>query len=135
MADEIRKAIPTPEIVTAGGRAIEIRPIRMRQIVPLLSALDALGEGMPKADEIAALEPEGWIALIREHGEGVMPIVSIVTGCTLDELGDMDPAEFLHVVTIAIEVNSDFFTERLAPRVRALTDAIRASGGLTRSSD
>lgn len=134
MADGITKAIPTParaELANA-GRTIDIYPIKMRQIAPLTAAMRPISGAFTDTD-VARLTSDDWLGIIASSGADVFPVVSIVSGLTVEEIGELTPADFVELVTVIVEVNTDFFLRSLAPKLTGVIARIRTLTGLTYS--
>lgn len=99
---------PLGGAVMFAGREIQVRPLTIGQIPGVMRALKGvdLSRGLDLADVPA---------LIADHGEGVMLAVSVATGVTLDEVKASPVDEFVALLTAVIEVNADFFVQRVAP--------------------
>lgn len=105
--------------VVVNGRDIAVRPLTLRQIPPVARALgpllEAIAAGRAPAD------------LVGEQGERVVAVVALATGLDEDWLWQAPPDDFLGLLAVVLEVNADFFTRRLAPRLAALTAAAGSS--------
>lgn len=98
--------VPTAKTATAGGKAIAILPLRVRQL-PAFAAAIAPAAGM--------LSERNLLAAVARHGPSLIEAVSIATGEPVDWLGDLLPDEFVALVADVIEVNADFFVRRVNP--------------------
>lgn len=115
--------VPEPRVIEAGGKTLQILPLKVRQIPafarhitpvvgPLLSGefLEAMavgGEDLVQAVRVATGEPEAWLA-------------------------DLYPQDFLVIVAAVVEVNADFFAQRVLPALDLAVENTRKILGATR---
>lgn len=107
--------------VTVGYRGSEltITPLKVGQIPKFLRAIRPLIEDInPNVSATAEAE---FLGMIAEHGERLIEAASIATGQSIDWLSEGDADEFGVLVKAIIEVNSDFFTRKVAPLLQAAT--------------
>jgi hypothetical protein len=131
---------PSGSSVQYNGEQLEIRPLAIGAIPKLLRAarpvIDAvlLLEHLPdeNSDEMVTLV----LDLIEKHDDKVFEAAAVCTGKQAAWLQEGQIDEFHVLVKTVVEVNRDFFVQRLAPLLggRAGSIAMRSGGGPTPSS-
>ncbi|HMM76141.1 MAG TPA: hypothetical protein PJ986_10565 [Gammaproteobacteria bacterium] len=132
---DFSKAIPGTTIAHLSVGDVEISPLRLRQITPLLAALAAIEGEFVSVEAFEQLDAEGWLRLLRTSGDDFVPVLAILTGLTADEIGMLTPDDVLELATVAIEVNASFFFERVGPKLTGSIERLARLTGSTSSSD
>jgi hypothetical protein len=100
---------PEPRRVAAGGRTIEVTPIRVRELAAFARAVEPLAQALAQGPDLPRLLAEHTGAVIEAVAVGARVEAAWIEELGLDELIDLAEA--------VIEVNVDFFAHRLAPRL------------------
>ncbi len=108
---------PRPRRVAAGGRTVEVTPIRVRELAAFARAIEPLAAELAAGLDLPRLLAQHTGALVDAVAVGARVEAEWVEGLGLDELLDLAEA--------VLEVNTDFFVRRLAPR---LTQAMARIG-------
>ena len=116
--------LPITENVAAGGETLAISPLRVRQVPPFLRAIG------PAAGLLAA---GNVLAAVAQHGEALIEAAAIVTGKSVEWLGDLMPDEFIALMAAILSVNADFFVQRVNPHILAISQRVQAMPGATPS--
>ncbi|MHA6890826.1 hypothetical protein [Ralstonia pseudosolanacearum] len=111
--DDLDKLIPQPAELTVGGEALVILPLKvgrlpdfLRAISPVLQQLQA-----PKID---------WLGIFIEHGDDLLQAVAIAVGKPRTWVDDLAADEAILLAAKVVEVNADFFTRTVLPRLDGL---------------
>ncbi|MGD7195465.1 hypothetical protein [Ralstonia pseudosolanacearum] len=111
--DDLDKLIPQPAELTVGGEALVILPLKvgrlpdfLRAISPVLLQLQA-----PKID---------WLGLFIEHGDDLLQAVAVAVGKPRTWVDDLAADEAILLAAKVVEVNADFFTRTVLPRLDGL---------------
>ena len=113
---------PQPRPVTAGGKTINVLPLKVRQIPGFTRAIVPV---------LAPLGAGDLATAIAVGGEDLVRAVAIATDQPEDWLGELLPDEFLALVTAVVDVNADFFARRVLPALNAATETTLATLGMT----
>lgn len=140
-AEEI---VNIPVLVKAFGREYEIKRFSLGQfarslnyITPLSAVLQvwARGQQMERADWVPAI-----VGALSMSGDSMIGLISVATYEPIEwlEEGDKDPFEGIDLLTVIIEKNLDFFSEkninRLVAAVERLTPKIQQLyGGISQT--
>lgn len=111
--------IIAPEVrqLVVGGEPVDIRPLTVGQIPAVLRALKGV-------DFSAGLTAADLPGLVAEHGDRLIQAVAVAIREPADWVSNLDPVEFLTLAGAVIEVNTDFFVQRLAPMLGAVTQRL-----------
>ena len=120
-ASDLDKMIPTPVVVHVGGKEVIIQVIKVRQLPSVMKTIRPFIGSMSKGQELNVP------ALLMDHSDSILPLVSILTGETEDWVGDLNMEELVVLFSSLVEVNLDFFTLRVLPTLAAAMG--RMSGG------
>ncbi|MCM2480204.1 hypothetical protein [Serpentinimonas maccroryi] len=111
MNTELETLHPSPLQVRAGGRLIAITPIRVRELAAFTRAVQPIAAALAAGADLPTLVAEQAQAVIDATAVGARLEREFVDGLRLDELLDLAVA--------VLEVNLDFFAQRLLPRATA----------------
>lgn len=142
MTDDLDVLEPTGSSVTYLGEALTIRPLAVgcvprlvrtcRPVIDTVMALDAI----PDENDPAIVNL--MLDLIEKHGERVFEAAAICIDKPADWVARGGIDEFVVLARKVIEVNRDFFVQKLAPllggRAAAVAKALSNGGGPTPSS-
>lgn len=114
--------------VTVAERTFTIEPVRVKNLPQFLAALD------PVVREVAAGDV---IGAVTKHTAGMIEATAIGAGADRAWLGEQDAEVLVTLAAAVVQVNADFFVQRVMPRLeeaaRYLTDRIvaatKANGG------
>ena len=122
--------VPQAVELVIDGEPLAIRPLKVGQLPAFLRAITPVmqylgGDGID------------WLALFGERGDDLLTAVSIAIGKPRGWVDALDADEAILVAAKVIEVNADFFTRTVMPRLDGLiaqTSAVAATAGSTPSS-
>ena len=129
---DLDKLVPQAVELSLAGDVVAIKPLKigqmpafLRTITPVMQQLG--GNGID------------WLALFGEHGDDLLTAVSIAIGKPRAWVDALDADEAILVAAKVIEVNADFFTRTVMPRLNEqmgglFEQASTATAGLTPSS-
>ena len=129
---DLDKLVPQAVEISLAGDVVAIKPLKigqmpafLRTITPVMQQLG--GNGID------------WLALFGEHGDDLLTAVSIAIGKPRAWVDALDADEAILVAAKVIEVNADFFTRTVMPRLNEqmgglFEQASMATAGLTPSS-
>ena len=129
---DLDKLVPQAVELSLAGDVVAIKPLKigqmpafLRTITPVMQQLG--GNGID------------WLALFGEHGDDLLTAVSIAIGKPRAWVDALDADEAILVAAKVIEVNADFFTRTVMPRLNEqmgglFEQASTATAGSTPSS-
>ena len=127
---DLDNLVPQTVELVIDGEPLAIRPLKVGQLPAFLRAITPVmqylgGDGID------------WLALFGERGDDLLTAVSIAIGKPRGWVDALDADEAILVAAKVIEVNADFFTRTVIPRLDGLitqTSAVAATAGSTPSS-
>ena len=100
------------------GEAIALKPLKVGQMPAFLRAVSPVMQSLTK--------PEiDWIALFGERGDDLLAAVAIAVGKPRDWVDDLAADEAILLAAKVIEVNADFFTRTVIPKLDGLLTPIK----------
>ena len=129
---DLDKLVPQAVEITLGCEVVAVKPLKIGQMPAFLRAIT------PVMQQLGGNGID-WLALFGEHGEDLLTAVSIAIGKPRAWVDALDADEAILVAAKVIEVNADFFTRTVMPRLNEqmgglFAQASTATVGLTPSS-
>ena len=126
---ELETLIPAGADVLIAGEALTIRPLKVGQLPAFLRAITPVMQSLT-AGEI------DWLALFGERGHDLLTAIAIAIGKPRAWVDELAADEALLLAAKVIEVNADFFTRTVIPKLDGLFAAVErtAAAGSTPSS-
>ena len=129
---DLDKLVPQAVEISLAGEIVAIKPLKIGQMPAFLRAIT------PVMQQIGGNGID-WLALFGEHGDDLLTAVSIAIGKPRAWVDALDADEAILVAAKVIEVNADFFTRTVMPRLNEqmgglFEQASTATAGLTPSS-
>ena len=129
---DLDKLVAQAVEISVAGEALAIKPLKIGQMPAFLRAIT------PVMQQLGGNGID-WLALFGEHGDDLLTAVSIAIGKPRTWVDALDADEAILVATKVIEVNADFFTRTVMPRLNEqmsglFEQASTATAGLTPSS-
>lgn len=116
---ELAQMAPVPVVVQAGGRDIEITPIRVRELAAFSAAVQPLAAGMAAGMDVASL--------LAYHVDAVLEATAIGARVERDFVLDLDLEALYSLAEAVLTVNLDFFVQRLLPKITASSTNLATS--------
>ena len=129
---DLDKLVPQAVEISLAGEVVAIKPLKIGQMPAFLRAIT------PVMQQLGSNGID-WLALFGEHGDDLLTAVSIAIGKPRAWVDALDADEAILVAAKVIEVNADFFTRTVMPRLNEqmgglFEQASTATAGLTPSS-
>lgn len=111
--------------LTVSNQTIEIHPIKVRQLGPVLSALstvfrDGVWQGV--------VDVSDWMAFIASHQTVVLDGLAAATDQPREWLEELEPVDLCNLAFAVVEVNQDFFTRQVQPVMQRLNATLTRIG-------
>lgn len=104
---------------------ITVEAVRMRNLQALATAVQPI-----VGDVLDAVEGRGdWLALVVDHTGRMCEALRCCSDATADQIAELSPAQFIELLSVAVELNTDFFIRRLMPAVRTRMESLRTTLG------
>ena len=107
---DLDKLVPQAVELSLAGDVVAIKPLKIGQMPAFLRAIT------PVMQQLGSNGID-WLALFGEHGDDLLTAVSIAIGKPRAWVDALDADEAILVAAKVIEVNADFFTRTVMPRL------------------
>ncbi|MHA6853377.1 DUF6631 family protein [Ralstonia pseudosolanacearum] len=111
--DDLDKLIPQPAELTVGGEALVILPLKVGRLPAFLRAIS------PTLQQLQAPQID-WLGLFIEHGDDLLQAVAVAVGKPRAWVDALAADEAILLAAKVVEVNADFFTRTVLPRLDGL---------------
>ena len=127
--DDLDKLIPQPAELVVGGEALAIEPLKVGRLPAFLRAIS------PTLQQLNAPSID-WLGLFIEHGDDLLQAVAIAVDKPRVWVDALAADEAILLAAKVVEVNADFFTRTVLPRLDGLFAHVTqaAASGSTPSS-
>ena len=127
---DLETLIPQAVELVIDGEPLAIKPLKVGQMPAFLRAIT------PVMQQIGG-DGIDWLALFGEHGDDLLTAVSIAVGKPRAWVNELAADEAILLAAKVIEVNADFFTRTVMPRLDGLivqTSAVAATAATAGST-
>lgn len=113
MTDSLEKLIPQPTLVQVAGETVAISPLKVGQLPAFLRVI------APVMSQLSAPQID-WLALFGERGDDLLSAIAIAVKKPRAWVDDLAADEALLLAARVMEVNADFFTRVVMPKLDGL---------------
>ena len=128
---DLQTLIPQAMELVVKGEQLAILPLKVGQMPAFLRAVSPMLQHLTASDI-------DWLTLLGEHGEALLSAIAIAVGKPRAWVDDLAADEAIVLAAKVIEVNADFFTRQVIPKLGGLFESLQAPtntvAGLTPSS-
>ena len=132
--NDLEQLIPQAVELTVGGETLAIKPLKVGQMPAFLRAISPIMQHLTRSEI-------DWLALFGEHGDDLLSAIAIAVSKPRPWVGDLAADDAIVLAAKVIEVNADFFTRTVLPkldglftRAKGLAPGTAPESGLTPSS-
>ncbi len=127
--DELDKLVPAGIEVCVAGETLKLLPLKVGQLPAFLRAVS------PVLQQLRSTEID-WLGLFADRGDDLLSAIAIAVGKPRAWVDALAADEALLLAAKVVEVNADFFSRRVIPRVEQLFAGLQkpAAAGLMSSS-
>ncbi|WP_247539099.1 DUF6631 family protein [Ralstonia pseudosolanacearum] len=111
--DDLDKLVPQPAELSVGGETLTIQPLKVGRLPAFLRAIS------PTLQQLKAPQID-WLALFIEHGDDLLQAVAVAVGKPRAWVDALAADEAILLAAKVVEVNADFFTRTVLPRLDGL---------------
>lgn len=115
--NDLETLVPQPLELVVGGETVRITPLKVGQLPGFLRAITPLMQQVTSADI-------DWLSILGERGEDLLSAIAIALGKPRAWVDELAADEAILLAAKVIEVNADFFTRTVMPRL----DGVLAAG-------
>jgi hypothetical protein len=110
---DLEALIPQAVDLVIGGELLAIKPLKVGQMPAFLRVISPVMRHLT-ADEI------DWLALFGERGDDLLSAIAIAVGKPRAWVDELAADEAILLAAKVIEVNADFFTRTVIPKLDGL---------------
>ena len=111
--NDLEKLIPIAVELTVGGETLAIKPLKVGQMPAFLRAISPVMQHLTRAEI-------DWLALFGEQGDDLLAAIAIAVAKPRQWVDDLAADEAILLAAKVIEVNADFFTRTVLPKLDGL---------------
>lgn len=110
---DLEKLIPQALVLTVNGETLAIKPLKVGQMPAFLRTIS------PVMQHLSRTEID-WLTLFGERGDDLLSAIAIAVGKPRQWVDDLAADEAILLAAKVIEVNADFFTRTVMPKLDGL---------------
>ena len=111
--NDLEQLIPQPVELTVGGETLAIKPLKVGQMPAFLRAISPVMQHLMRAEI-------DWLTLLGEQGDDLLAAIAIAVAKPRQWVDDLAADEAILLAAKVIEVNADFFTRTVLPKLDGL---------------
>jgi len=111
---------PAPRVIEIRGETLELTPITIGELPQFLSAVRPIASQFGQAVD--------WLNVFAEHGDALVNALAIASRRHHAWVADLSVDDAIHLAEAVLEVNADFFIQRLTPALLHLAGTIGKIG-------
>ena len=110
---DLETLIPPGVQITVAGETLTLKPLRVGSLPAFLRAISPVMQSLtaPAID---------WLGLFGERGDDLLSAIAIAIGKPREWVDDLAADEAILLAAKVIEVNADFFTQTVIPKLDGL---------------
>jgi hypothetical protein len=120
---ELDILVPPVIDLNVAGEAISLKPLKVGQLPAFLRVISPVMKHL-SAGEI------NWLELFGERGDDLLAAIAIAVGKPRDWVDDLAADDAILLAAKVIEVNSDFFTRTVLPKLDGMFNSVTLPTGM-----
>ncbi len=112
--------IPQTIELVIDGEPLAIKPLKVGQMPGFLRAISPVMQQLTRSEI-------DWLALFGERGDDLLSAIAIAVGKSRAWVDELAADEAILLAAKVIEVNADFFTRTVIPKLNGLFDPVKSS--------
>ncbi|MFZ6712973.1 hypothetical protein [Undibacterium sp. TC9W] len=119
--DDLNKVIPTVKTIPVAGEEFPIRHFKIGKLPEVLVAIQPIAYillGRAKSEKLDILN------LVIVHTNDSLSLLSVLADRPRDWVNNLDPDEAVLLLSALLEVNLDFFIQKVLPQLLAAMDSL-----------
>ncbi|MFZ6872868.1 DUF6631 family protein [Undibacterium sp. Di27W] len=126
--DDLSKVIPTVKTIIIAGESLPIQPFKVGRLPVVLTAVQPIAYVLMGNAETAKLD---ILNLVIAHTDDSLNLLAVLADKPRDWVDDLDLDDAVTLLSELLEVNLDFFVQRVLPRllqaVGTLSTAVKSN--------
>ena len=120
---ELDILVPPGIDLNIAGEAISLKPLKVGQLPAFLRVISPVMKHL-SAGEI------NWLELFGERGDDLLAAIAIAVGKPRDWVDDLAADDAILLAAKVIEVNADFFTRTVLPKLDGVFNSVTLPTGM-----
>lgn len=121
MSEDLKILVPDETVTTSQG-AVTVKPFKFTQFPKVIAVIQNYALSL---DSLNDLDISAIASLLTsDGGEGVFDLICLATGKDRDWLDSLEADDGINLVAKVVEVNLDFFAQKLTPSIEAFAQRI-----------
>ncbi len=120
---ELDILVPPGIDLNIAGEAISLKPLKVGQLPAFLRVISPVMKHL-SAGEI------NWLELFGERGDDLLAAIAIAVGKPRDWVDDLAADDAILLAAKVIEVNADFFTRTVLPKLDGMFNSVTLPTGM-----
>jgi hypothetical protein len=120
---ELDILVPPVIDLNVAGEAISLKPLKVGQLPAFLRVISPVMKHL-SAGEI------NWLELFGERGDDLLAAIAIAVGKPRDWVDDLAADDAILLAAKVIEVNADFFTRTVLPKLDGMFNSVTLPTGM-----
>jgi hypothetical protein len=116
---DLEKLIPQALELSINGETLAIKPLKVGQMPAFLRAISPVMQHLTKTEI-------DWLALFGERGDDLLSAIAIAVGKPRQWVDELAADQAIVLAAKVIEVNADFFTQAVMPKLGGLLDQAKS---------
>ncbi|MEF8736811.1 MAG: hypothetical protein V5B35_09525 [Candidatus Accumulibacter necessarius] len=117
-ADEFAALPPLPISIEIHGEVLDLTPLRVGQLPAFVRAIRPFAEQLTTAVD--------WLGIFADHGEALLEALAIASRCHRLWIEGLSLDEAIRLGEALLEVNADFFIQRVSPEIDRVASRLAA---------
>jgi len=110
---DLEELIPQAVELIVGGEALAIKPLKVGQMPAFLRTISPVMQHLTRTEI-------DWLTLFGDHGDDLLSAIAIAVNKPRTWVDDLAADEAILLAAKVIEVNADFFTRTVMPKLEGL---------------
>jgi hypothetical protein len=121
VALDLQSLIPVTKDVQVNDEALTIKPFKFRDIKSVSEYVAIFQSNLGSSDDGA-----GLMQLAVDHSDEILEVIQLATGKDSAWAQELEMIHVIDLLGAIIEVNINFFSHLLVPRIKAMSERIAA---------
>ena len=122
--NDLEKLVPQAVELTVGGETLAIKPLKVGQMPAFLRAISPVMQHLTRAEI-------DWLTLLGDQGDDLLAAIAIAVAKPRQWVDDLAADEAILLAAKVIEVNADFFTRTVLPKLDGLFTRAKGLASVT----
>lgn len=134
MSDDLNVVIPDEVSVVVNGETLVIHRIKVKQLSMVMATVTPFYEKLKamkvQNKDVSATLRLDLFTLVTEHCDDVFKLLSVLTDKPIEFINELGLDEAVQLFAAVLEVNLDFFTQKVLPSLSRLMASLVDSNNL-----